>query len=128
MTGVTEVSFSMVYATTMIVALGGNTLLIYLVWKKPETRNLTSFLFVNMAVADLLIAVFQMPISIAMFYFISSPASFITRRSCRLLPPFSVSLLWHLIDTLLLCILSEAAFGSGSQGSLHHLFGSHSWP
>ena len=66
-------SFSIVYATTMIVALGGNTLLIYLVWKKPETRNLTSFLFVNMAVADLLIAVFQMPISIAMFYFIPIP-------------------------------------------------------
>ena len=69
MTGITEVSFSIVYAITMIVALGGNTLLIYIVWKKPETRNLTSFLFVNMAVADLLIAVFQMPISIAIFYF-----------------------------------------------------------
>ena len=52
----------------MIVALVGNTLLIYIVWKKPETRNLTSFLFVNMAVADLLVAVFQMPISIIHFY------------------------------------------------------------
>ena len=69
MTGITEVSFSIVYAITMIVALAGNTMLIYIVWKKPETRNLTSFLFVNMAVADLLIAVFQMPISIAIFYF-----------------------------------------------------------
>ena len=69
MTGITEVSFSIVYAITMIVALGGNTLLIYMVWKKPETRSLTSFLFVNMAVADLLIAVFQMPINIAIFYF-----------------------------------------------------------
>ncbi|XP_020616831.1 tachykinin-like peptides receptor 86C [Orbicella faveolata] len=69
MTGITEVSFSIVYAITMIVALAGNTLLIYIVWKKPGTRNLTSFMFVNMAVADLLVAVFQMPISIAIFYF-----------------------------------------------------------
>ena len=52
----------------MIVDLAGNTLLIYIVWKKPATRNLTSFLFVNMAVADLLVAVFQMPINTAMFY------------------------------------------------------------
>ena len=69
MTGITEVSFLIVYIITMIVALAGNTLLIYIVWKKPATRNLTSFLFVNMAVADLLVAVFQMPISIAFFYF-----------------------------------------------------------
>ena len=73
MTGTTEVSFSIVYAITMIVALAGNTLLIYIVWKKPDTRNLTSFLFVNMAVADLLIAVFQMPISITIFYFFHIP-------------------------------------------------------
>ena len=61
-------SLTVLYVLTMIVALVGNTLLIYIVWKKPETRNLTSFLFVNMAVADLLVAVFQMPISITHFY------------------------------------------------------------
>ena len=38
------------------------------VWRKRETRTLTSFLFVNMAIADLLIAVFQMPFSMAHFY------------------------------------------------------------
>ena len=73
MTGITEVSFSIVYIITMIVALAGNTLLIYIVWKKPATRNLTSFLFVNMAVADLLVVIFQMPISIAFFYFHQIP-------------------------------------------------------
>ena len=62
-------SFSVVYIITMIVALAGNALLIYIVWKKLGKRNVTSFLFVNMAVADLLIAVFQMPISLAIFYF-----------------------------------------------------------
>ena len=73
MTGITEVTFSIVYIITMIVALAGNTLLIYIVWKKPATRNLTSFLFVNMAVADLLVVIFQMPISIAFFYFHQIP-------------------------------------------------------
>ena len=56
-----NLSMTVLYTTAMIVALTGNTLLIYIVWKKPETRNLTSFMFVNMAVADLLVAVFQMP-------------------------------------------------------------------
>ena len=72
-------SFSIVYIVTTIVALAGNTLLIYIVWKKPATRNLTSFLFVNMAVADLLVAVFQMPITIAYFYFhqIQIPCEFL---------------------------------------------------
>ena len=68
MTDAINLSFTVLYVITMIVALVGNTLLIYIVWKKPETRNLTSFLFVNMAVADLLVAVFQMPISIIHFY------------------------------------------------------------
>ena len=58
------VSLTVLYVITMIVALAGNTLLIYIVWKKPGARNVTSFLFVNMAVADLLVAVFQMPFSI----------------------------------------------------------------
>ena len=63
-----ELGFTLVYAVTMIVALQGNILLIYIVWRKRETRTLTSFLFVNMAIADLLIAAFQMPFSMAHFY------------------------------------------------------------
>ncbi|CAH3112173.1 unnamed protein product [Pocillopora meandrina] len=63
-----ELGFTLVYAVTMIVALQGNILLMYIVWRKCETRTLTSFLFVNMAIADLLIAVFQMPFSMAHFY------------------------------------------------------------
>ena len=63
-----ELGFTIAYAVIMITDLVGNTLLIYIVWKKPETRSLTSFLFVNMAVADLLVAIFQMPIYIAHFY------------------------------------------------------------
>ena len=53
------------YAIVMLVALVGNTLLIYIVWKKSEVRSLTSFMFVNMAVADLLVTLVMMPWSIA---------------------------------------------------------------
>ena len=65
-------SLTILYVITMIVALVGNTLLIYIVWKKPGARNPTSFLFVNMAMADLLITILVMPLSIAHFYIISS--------------------------------------------------------
>ncbi|XP_078342577.1 QRFP-like peptide receptor [Oculina patagonica] len=60
--------FTVVYAITMLVALVGNALLIYIVWTKPSTRSLTSFLFVNMAVADLLSTIFVMPANMAHFY------------------------------------------------------------
>ena len=65
----TEASaFTVVYSLVIIVSLLGNTLLIYIVWKKPEVRSLTSFMFVNMAVADLLVTLVMMPWSIAFFH------------------------------------------------------------
>ena len=60
-----EVGFTVAFVATMLVALAGNTLLIYIVWKKPETRTLSSFMFVNMAVADLLTTLLQMPVTIS---------------------------------------------------------------
>ena len=77
-------SMTVLYVITMIVALAGNTLLIYIVWSKPRTRNLTSFLFVNMAVADLMVAVFQMPVSITHFYVVGS-SDFLHTFNCRFL-------------------------------------------
>ena len=55
---------TVLYAFTMLAAIVGNSLLIYIVWKKPEVRSLTSSMFVNMAIADLLVALFMMPFSI----------------------------------------------------------------
>ena len=63
--GDTEVGFTVAFVVTMLVALVGNSVLIYIVWKKPETRTLTSFMFVNMAVADLLTTLLRMPITIS---------------------------------------------------------------
>ena len=60
--------FTIMYAITMLAALVGNSLLIFIVWKKPEVRSLTSFMFVNMAVADLLVTLVMMPWSITFFY------------------------------------------------------------
>ena len=77
-------SLTILYVITMIVALAGNTLLIYIVFRKPGTRNLTSFLFVNMAVADLMVAVFQMPVSITHFYVVQS-SELIGTFNCRFL-------------------------------------------
>ena len=60
-----EVSIvTVLYAFTMLAAIVGNSFLIYIVWKKPEVRSLTSSMFVNMAIADLLVALFMMPLSI----------------------------------------------------------------
>ena len=55
---------TVLYAFTMLAAIVGNCFLIYIVWKKPEVRSLTSSMFVNMAIADLLVALFMMPLSI----------------------------------------------------------------
>ena len=45
----------------MFLALVGNILVIYILYKRPETRRLTSFMYVNLAVADLLVTVVVMP-------------------------------------------------------------------
>ena len=59
-----KVILTVIYVVTMVVAFAGNTLLIYFVWKKPEVRSMTSSMFVNMAVADLLITLIVMPFSV----------------------------------------------------------------
>ena len=61
-TGVAIVT--VLYAMTMLMSLLGNSFLIYIVWKEPGTQSLTSFMFVNMAVADLLVTVLMMPVNV----------------------------------------------------------------
>ena len=63
-----RITFTVLYAITMIASLSGNILLIYIVWKKPEARSLTSFMFVNNAVADLLVTLVVMPYTVSDFY------------------------------------------------------------
>ena len=63
-----NIIFTIMYVLTFLVSLLGNTLLIYIVWKKPDVRSLTSFMLVNMAVADLLVTLIIIPYTIANFY------------------------------------------------------------
>ena len=60
--------FTVIYVITMIASLSGNILLIYIVWKKPEARSLTSFMFVNNAVADLLVTLVVIPYTVSDSY------------------------------------------------------------
>ncbi|KAL9960208.1 hypothetical protein ACROYT_G033633 [Oculina patagonica] len=60
--------FIVLYCITMLMALIGNVLLIFIVSRKADTRTLTGFLFVNMAVADLLVTFTVMPVSTAWHY------------------------------------------------------------
>ena len=56
------------YSITIPVALTGNLLLIFIVTRRTKTRTLTGFLFVNMAAADLLVTLVDMPSAMAVPY------------------------------------------------------------
>ena len=68
MSHVENIIFTAIYIITMLVSLVGNIFLLYIVWKKPDVRSLTSFMFVNMAVADLLVTLVVIPYTISDFY------------------------------------------------------------
>ena len=63
-----NVVFTVLYGITIVLSVVGNTVLIFIVWKRPEVRSHNGFMFVNMAVADLLVTLFMMPWSIAQLY------------------------------------------------------------
>lgn len=58
----------MLYCVTILPSLIGNVLLIFIVTRKSDVRTLTAFLFVNMAVADLLVTLVVMPVSVEFLY------------------------------------------------------------
>jgi len=61
-------TFTVLYCVTILLALIGNVLLIFIVTRKADVRTLTAFLFVNMAVADLLVTLIVMPVSVKWLY------------------------------------------------------------
>ena len=68
MSSAENIVFTVMYIITMLVSLVGNILLLYIVWKKPDVRSLTSFMFVNMAVADLLVTLVVIPYTVSDSY------------------------------------------------------------
>ena len=60
-----QVVLSVLYAFIFPIALLGNSLVLYVVFKRQSMRSVLNLLIVNMAIADLLVTVFIMPYSVA---------------------------------------------------------------
>ena len=56
------------YALIFPIALLGNSLVLYVVFKRQSMRSVLNLLIVNMAIADLLVTVFIMPYSVAYLF------------------------------------------------------------
>ena len=64
----TKVVLTFMYAVIFPVSLLGNTLVLYVVYKRRSMRNVLNLLLVNMAIADLLVTVLIMPYSVTFLY------------------------------------------------------------
>lgn len=58
------VIFSIVYGLVFVFAVVGNFLVIAVIFKTPAMRNVTNYFILNLAVADILVAVFVLPITL----------------------------------------------------------------
>ena len=56
--------YSLAYLLIFLCALIGNTMVIVVVIRTPHMRNVTNYLIANLAVADILVAVFCIPITL----------------------------------------------------------------
>lgn len=58
------VIYSIAYTVIFLFALFGNLCVIAVVWRNRRMHNVTNFFIVNLAVADILVAVFVVPITL----------------------------------------------------------------
>ena len=56
--------YSLAYLLIFLCALIGNTMVIIVVIRTPRMRNVTNYLIANLAVADILVAIFCIPITL----------------------------------------------------------------
>lgn len=56
--------YSIAYSVVFLFALFGNLCVIAVVWRNRRMHNVTNFFIVNLAVADVLVAVFVVPITL----------------------------------------------------------------
>ena len=63
-----QATFTLLYALIFPIALLGNSLVLYVVFKRQSMRSVLNLLIVNMAVADLLVTVFVIPYSVAYLF------------------------------------------------------------
>ena len=58
------VIFGLAYGLVFIFAVIGNVLVIAVIFKDPTMRNVTNYFILNLAVADILVAIFVLPITL----------------------------------------------------------------
>ncbi|XP_068743187.1 QRFP-like peptide receptor [Montipora capricornis] len=63
-----QVLMTVLYSVIFPVSLLGNSLVLYVVFKKQNMRSALNLLIVNMAIADLLMTIFTMPYSVAFLF------------------------------------------------------------
>lgn len=63
-----RIAITVIYVVLFFAAILGNAFVIYVVFKKPGMKSPTNLLLVNMAIADLLFAVFMYPLVLIRFY------------------------------------------------------------
>ena len=56
--------FSIAYGLVFIFAVTGNFLVIAVIFKTPAMRNVTNYFILNLAVADILVAIFVLPMTL----------------------------------------------------------------
>ncbi|XP_062612037.1 QRFP-like peptide receptor [Saccostrea cucullata] len=56
--------FTVLYATIMVFALSGNTLVIVVILGNKSLRNVTNMFFISLAISDILIAGFNIPVNL----------------------------------------------------------------
>ena len=56
--------FSIAYGLVFIFAVTGNFLVIAVIFKTPAMRNVTNYFILNLALADILVAIFVLPITL----------------------------------------------------------------
>lgn len=64
----TKAVITIAYGVVFTVALLGNILIMFLIFNLPSMRCFTNMLLVNMCVANLLVASFAMPYSVAFLF------------------------------------------------------------
>lgn len=63
-----QVVLTVLYALIFPIALLGNSLVLYVVFKRQSMRSVLNLLIVNMAIADMLVTVFIMPYTVAYLF------------------------------------------------------------
>ena len=63
-----KVAITVIYVILFLVAILGNVLVIYVVLRRPGMKSPTNLLLVNMAIADLLFALFMFPLALTRYH------------------------------------------------------------